>query len=199
MTEHVSDERHIPGSDTDREPAPGELAHVQSFVNTHDFEDHVELLETPDQLRDWLAERGWVRKDERLGEADLRQALAVREAIRSLLLANNGAPLDQSAVESLNSAAERAQVVVRFDSEGRGELAAPRPGIDGALGQLLAIVFRSMAGGDWHRLKACPLESCTWAFYDRSKNRSSTWCDMGTCGNRAKARKYRARRAAQTT
>jgi predicted RNA-binding Zn ribbon-like protein len=199
LGEQHSTQPHIPGSNTAREPAPGELAHVQSFVNTHDLEDHVELLETPDQLRDWLAERGWLGKDERLGEADLRQALTVREAIRSLLLANNGAPLDERAVESLNDAAARAQVLVRFDRAGRGELAAARQGIDGALGQLLAIVYRSMAEGDWHRLKACPLESCTWAFYDRSKNRSSTWCDMTVCGNRAKARKYRARQAAKAS
>jgi predicted RNA-binding Zn ribbon-like protein len=69
-----------------------------------------------------------------------------------------------------------------------------RPGIDGALGRLLAIVFRAMNDGTWERLKACPADDCEWAFYDWSKNGSGTWCDMAVCGNRAKARAYRERR-----
>jgi predicted RNA-binding Zn ribbon-like protein len=45
------------------------------------------------------------------------------------------------------------------------------------------------------RLKACP--NCGWLFVDRSKNASRVWCDMLTCGNRAKAgRHYRRRHAA---
>ena len=32
-----------------------------------------------------------------------------------------------------------------------------------------------------------------WAFYDHSRNRSGTWCEMGKCGNRAKARRWRER------
>jgi predicted RNA-binding Zn ribbon-like protein len=48
-------------------------------------------------------------------------------------------------------------------------------------------------------MKACALhDSCEWAFYDWSKNRSGTWCDMAVCGNRAKARAYRERRRGQS-
>jgi predicted RNA-binding Zn ribbon-like protein len=152
-------------------------------------------LDSPEALRDWFAERGWIGEGERLTQADLRQAHEVREAIRSLLLANNGYPLDEQAVESLNSAAARAEVLVRFDTAGAGDLAPARSGIDGALGHLLAVVFRSMAEGTWPRFKACPYDGCHWAFYDYSKNRSGTWCDMAVCGNRAKAQAYRERRA----
>lgn len=38
------------------------------------------------------------------------------------------------------------------------------------------------------RLKTCP--NCSWIFVDRSRNMSRLWCDMLTCGNRAKARRY---------
>jgi predicted RNA-binding Zn ribbon-like protein len=52
-----------------------------------------------------------------------------------------------------------------------------------------------MANGTWERLKACALhDTCEWAFYDWSKNRSGTWCDMKVCGNRSKARAYRERK-----
>jgi predicted RNA-binding Zn ribbon-like protein len=32
-------------------------------------------------------------------------------------------------------------------------------------------------------------------FFDRSKNHSSCWCSMESCGNRAKARRFRQKRA----
>ncbi len=44
---------------------------------------------------------------------------------------------------------------------------------------------------DRERLKLC--DSCGTLFYDRSRNRSRRWCDMGSCGNRAKVRNYRKR------
>ncbi|HET9133643.1 MAG TPA: CGNR zinc finger domain-containing protein [Gemmatimonadales bacterium] len=44
---------------------------------------------------------------------------------------------------------------------------------------------------DRTRLKVC--DGCGALFFDRSRNRSRRWCDMGSCGNRAKARAYRKR------
>ena len=45
------------------------------------------------------------------------------------------------------------------------------------------------------RVKECASENCNWLFFDASKNRSRRWCDMKDCGNRAKARRHRARTA----
>ena len=59
----------------------------------------------------------------------------------------------------------------------------------------MAIAYESMVAGTWSRLKVCPADDCQWAFYDHSKNRSGTWCSMQVCGNRAKVRAYRERRA----
>jgi predicted RNA-binding Zn ribbon-like protein len=42
------------------------------------------------------------------------------------------------------------------------------------------------------RLHACASATCRWLFLDTSKNRTRRWCDMKTCGNRAKARRYHA-------
>lgn len=41
------------------------------------------------------------------------------------------------------------------------------------------------------RLKQCPPDDCRWLFLDQTKNKSRRWCEMATCGNRAKARKHR--------
>ncbi|MBW3563024.1 MAG: CGNR zinc finger domain-containing protein, partial [Actinobacteria bacterium] len=43
------------------------------------------------------------------------------------------------------------------------------------------------------RLKVCRSDTCRWAFYDSSRNRSGKWCDMAVCGNRTKVANYRER------
>lgn len=45
--------------------------------------------------------------------------------------------------------------------------------------------------GRLERVRECPGDgSCGWLFLDASKNGSRRWCDMSTCGNRAKARRH---------
>jgi predicted RNA-binding Zn ribbon-like protein len=172
--------------------APGELELVRQFLNTIDIEDGVEEIGTPAKLAAWLGEHGLGNGYE-LRDNDVRRAVAMRESLRALTLANNGEPLRDSAVRTLNSIAGEARLLVRFDERGETALEPAGEGSEAALGELLAIVFRSMADGTWSRLKACRAETCQWAFYDRSKNRSGTWCSMAVCGNRAKARSYRER------
>lgn len=46
---------------------------------------------------------------------------------------------------------------------------------------------------DLGQMRECSGSSCTWLFYDTSKNRSRKWCKMGTCGNRAKAKRHYAK------
>jgi predicted RNA-binding Zn ribbon-like protein len=174
--------------------APAELDNIRQFVNTLDLESLEDKIAEPDAAAEWFATRELLPEGQALTAADVRQAQEMREALRKLLLAHNGAPLDAAAGEAVNNAAKSAELVVRFGEDGEAELVPVRPGIDGALGRLIAIVYRSMSEGTWERLKACPEDKCEWAFYDWSKNRSATWCDMAVCGNRAKARAYRQRR-----
>ena len=179
-----------------REPAPGSLGLVQAFVNTHyDLEhDHgAEVFSSPRALGAWLAERGLVAPSLELGRADLRAALDVREGLRAMLAANNGAVLDAEAVERLNRAARRPGIVIQFTADGSPRFELARHDLDAALAFLLAIVARSRLDGSWRRFKACPGDDCGWAFYDYSRNQASAWCSMAICGSRAKARAYRRR------
>ena len=178
-----------------RELAPGDLATLQQFVNTLDAEDGIELLQRPADLARWLGHHGLAAESARISQPEFRRALEVREAFRAVLHANNGAPVDRGAIETLDAAARAAELTVRWDEHGHSELVPARRGLEGAFGTLLAIAYRARVDGTWERLKACPEESCGWAFYDRSRNRSSTWCSMAVCGNRAKARAFRERRA----
>jgi len=131
---------------------------IRDFVNTADFEEGKEELTDP-------------------------AARAVREAIRTLLRANNGLAVDVAgASRSLARAARGADLRVGF--------------ADGTLvfestDRILAAVAEAMADGSWSRLKACRSDTCQFAFIDTARNRSRQWCDMAICGNREKARRFR--------
>ena len=184
----------------DREPAPGSLRLVQAFVNSVDAEHGPDLFDDAAGLAEWLDRHGLPAD---VGAGDLASAREVREALRSLLHANNGAPYDPAAAATLDRAARRAHLEPAFVATARGAGGAaalvPRAGgVDGAIGRVLAAAFAGMLDGGWRRLKACPREACGWAFYDRSSNASATWCSMRVCGGREKAGAYYRRRAARS-
>ena len=60
------------------------------------------------------------------------------------------------------------------------------------------IVIRSaadlLASDKLRDVRACAAEDCRWLFLDISKNHSRLWCDMETCGNKAKARRHYSRK-----
>jgi len=47
-----------------------------------------------------------------------------------------------------------------------------------------------------HSIRACAVPECRWLFLDTSKNHSRRWCDMKICGNRMKARRFKAQHKA---
>jgi predicted RNA-binding Zn ribbon-like protein len=174
-----------------RPPAEGDLRLVQDFVNTLDREHGHDLLDAPEGLAAWLAHRGLEAPG--LEPADVERAVQVREALRGLLLANNGGPAAPGAHAVLEAAARRARLEPAF---GPAVLVPAAGGVDGVLGRVIAVAFAAMLDGRWARLKACPREGCGWAFLDRSHANRGTWCSMRVCGNRAKAGAYYRRRTA---
>lgn len=192
----------VPIGETGSRPAPGRLALVQAFVNTLDLETGRDALATPDGLAAWLRGHGLMAPGGGVSQADLERAVAVREALRGLLLVNAGIRAAEGAgrdAETLEQASARGSLVVRFDDGGVTRLEPAAGGVDGALALLLAAVHEARLEGTWGRLKACRNDTCHWAFFDHSKNRSGTWCTMAACGSRLKSRAYRERRAADET
>lgn len=43
-------------------------------------------------------------------------------------------------------------------------------------------------------IRECGNSECRWLFLDTSKNHTRRWCDMKICGNRMKARRFKAQR-----
>jgi predicted RNA-binding Zn ribbon-like protein len=177
----------------ERETAVGDLGLVQAFVNTVDLMPGNEELTDPDALKDWLVAKRLMDPGQPVDASDLKHALAVREAMRAVIGGNSGQRVYPVDVATLNEAAAASRLRMRFGGDGRARLEPEAAGAVGALGRLVATLYSAMQGADWERLKLCGSDPCRWAFYDRSKNRSSRWCTMASCGNREKAKRFRHR------
>ena len=175
----------------DREKATGDLGLVQAFVNTVDLQDGPEELSDPNTLTAWLVAKGLLDGAPPVDASDLKHAIALREAIRSVIGANSGSKVYPVDIATLNEAAAASGLRMRFGVDGKPRLEPEATGVVGAMGRIVAAMYAAMEGEDWWRLKLCSSQVCRWAFYDRSKNHSSRWCAMASCGNREKARRFR--------
>jgi len=187
-------------SELEKKPKEGggvaaEAELLVDFVNTRDVEEGTDSVADAEALAAWASARvddlGALATDP---DAH-RRVLGLREALRELLRANNGEPTRDELLEPLREAVASSGYRARL---GAGDLVLIEPagqGLDALGARLLLAVERLQAAGEWPRLKACPAGDCEWAFHDTSRNRSRTWCSMEECGNRAKTRRYRARRS----
>jgi predicted RNA-binding Zn ribbon-like protein len=176
---------------SERETAAGELGLVQAFVNTLDVLPGDEQLKDPNTLKSWLVAKRLMDASQPVEDSDLKHALAVREAMRGVIGGNTGQRVFPVDVATLNGAAAASRLRMRFGPDGKPRLEPEVSGAVGALGRLVAALYSAMQDESWRRLKLCGSAECRWAFYDRSKNRSSRWCTMASCGNREKARRFR--------
>jgi predicted RNA-binding Zn ribbon-like protein len=177
----------------DRETATGVVGLVQAYVNTVDLQEGPEKLSDPDRLAAWLIAHRLMEAGQATTGNDLKHAIAVREAIRGVIGAAGGGTVFPLDVATLNEAAAASRLRVRFGPDGKARLEPEAGGVVGAMGRLVAAVYAAMAEEDWGRLKLCGAPACRWVFYDRSRNHSSRWCSMASCGNRQKARRFRER------
>lgn len=175
-------------------PAPAPLLALQAFVNTIDVESGTDLLASPAEFRRWLRDTELERARIEVSPDDLRRAKQLRDTLRALLAANSHGEVDRDAARKLRSHLGRAPIPLTVDRGGRLELdLSPGRSVDDLLALLLGIAFQAQIEGQWKRLKLCLNDECQWAFYDSSRNRGGTWCQMRVCGNRIKNREYRRR------
>ncbi len=173
-----------------RPKAPGRLELLQRFINSynHDFPRDWDRIGTPEKARAWLRQKRLVAPGDRISEEDVARLCELREAMRALVIANQGGQSAAAAADIVRRLAGTAQLRVAVDDDGRTALEPARGGADRAVATLLGILHEAQLTGQWWRMKGC--RQCGYAFFDRSKNRSAAWCAMSICGNRTKNRAY---------
>jgi predicted RNA-binding Zn ribbon-like protein len=176
--------------------APEPLIAVQALANTYALETDEERLADPSSARDWLVESDLATAAVRVGGGELQRLLDLRGVVRDLIDANLAPEPDRQAAAVLAELAAAHPLPLTAGSDGELRLdLTPAASVDDFVAQVVGIVFQAQLAGSWPRLKICALDECRWAFYDSSRNRGGTWCQMEICGNRAKNRAYRQRRA----
>lgn len=164
------------------------------FANTLDVDvdaDPPDALLDPGDLQRWLAERDLVQGASAATVEDLELAHLLRAGIRSAMQSHCRG--DSSYVTAdLDAVGQRLPLTVVFGGA-TPHLAPARGGVQAGLSELLIGIMAAAADATWTRYKLCTADECALAFYDRSKNQARRWCSMGECGNRQKARAYRAR------
>ena len=169
------------------------------FLNTAELEngfpvDHLGTIE--DAVR-WFAERGLIHADHLdATERDLARVRAVRAALREVAdaIVEARSPT-ATALDRVNrTIRSRAvtELVAGDDGVGVGHRHVGEP-IDDALARIAEPFVEELASGHPERVRVCANDRCRWVFYDESRAGRRRWCDMSTCGNRAKAARHRAR------
>jgi predicted RNA-binding Zn ribbon-like protein len=181
------------------------------FINTLEQKkglpvDHLESAQTALQ---WFSANDLLHRDmlaaqsERLGEEPQsgERALArirrVRAAMRELVDASvSHRPADARQVDEINRAMRAHYVTYLVPGPDGVSLDHRHEGdpIEGALGRLAESVAREVSQGHPERLRVCANDECRWVFNDTSRTGTRRWCDMSTCGNRAKVARHRARK-----
>jgi predicted RNA-binding Zn ribbon-like protein len=169
--------------------APGRVPLVLDLVNSYDVEGGEDAWADPAALAGWLREhdllpRGQVTAD------DLALAVDLREGLRGAVLDACG-PGGSPPPDGDRLARALAALPLAL---GPDLAPHPAPGLSPArtaLAQVVAAVVDAQVAGHWDRVKVCARDTCRWAFWDGSRNRSGTWCSMRVCGNREKMRRRR--------
>lgn len=147
-----------------------------------------------DEYAEALLKQARIRPDEALQV--LTRALRLRDAIWALFPHRTSSERD---VVVVSDEAARGARYLRLGSK-HGEIAWTFAFDEVTLDAALAPIARSAAelltsSELLHNVRECESDTCSWLFLDRTRNHSRRWCDMGDCGNRAKSRRFRARKS----
>jgi predicted RNA-binding Zn ribbon-like protein len=141
-----------------------------------------------------------VGADEDAAERLLQRVRKVRWAVRELLdAAVEKRPPQDSALREVNRALRANYVYELVPAADGVSLDHRHEGdpISGALARLCEAIARELTQSEKDRLRICANDECRWVFRDNSPAGRRKWCDMSSCGNRAKAARHRERQKAK--
>src|SRR3954463_14201431 len=128
--------------------------------------------------------------------ASLIDARRVRASLRAL--AERGQATERirmDALSEINRVLGRSAGTRRVDLRTDGSFGRSFVPVGDAFAGLVIPIVESAAdaliAGELSRVRRCADARCSRVFFDTTKNGRRRWCDMSTCGNRAKAARHR--------
>ncbi len=188
------------------------LGDALDFVNTLEYDKGVPddyLKDVPTAVH-WLQDHALLHRemvDDLLtkyetedGAPLMNRIWRTREALRELLDATVEHRRPSAAALREVNRALRAQYMIELVPASDGVSLDHRhegDPVNGAMARLSEAIARELTQGEPRRLRICANDECRWVFRDYSPAGRRKWCDMSTCGNRAKAARHRERQKAR--
>ena len=170
------------------------------FLNTHELEsgELIDQLREPSDAFTWFVDQDVLHPVESRSwtPADLDRVRTVRDALREVVDAVTEDRRPAAAAIDLVNDALAAGAAPRLECDGVTVRIGHRHAaseVDDAVAALAAPIIGELASGRPDRFRTCANDTCRWTFYDASPAGRRRWCDMKTCGNRAKAARHRER------
>jgi predicted RNA-binding Zn ribbon-like protein len=140
-------------------------------------------------------------REPRAAAAALAQALLVREALYAVFSARAARlPAEASDLRTINNAIGKAMSRAGLSPSAAGGFEWSWPdaplGVDRVAWWVARSAAELLTSKDLTSVRECAGYDCGRLFMDGTKNRSRRWCDMASCGNRAKGRRHYERRKA---
>jgi predicted RNA-binding Zn ribbon-like protein len=134
----------------------------------------------------------WSAREPAKADMLLAEAIRLREAIhRIFAAAASGQPLPATDFEIVNRALEKAPARRKLaPSKGSWEIPWSAVSAPALLAPVLWSAADLILSRNRKRIRQCSNEKCLYLFIDESKNGTRRWCDMSSCGNRAKAHRH---------
>jgi len=195
MTSHATDHQHV-----------ADLEATLYFMNTAAPPDgsRGDNLASPADVVAFLEARGLTHagplaaQAAAAGEAAwLARVTAARDALRRVWDAqvqhHEPADADLDTVNAVLREAPRIELVAGDGCCGLGHRHTADDPVGEALARLLEPFVGAVAARTTARFRICANDECRWVFEDTSRGGRRRWCDMTSCGNVAKVRRYRAK------
>jgi predicted RNA-binding Zn ribbon-like protein len=215
---HEGNGSHLDFDDYEHSHGEGRHGHQASlgdaldFVNTLEYDKGVPddyLKDVPTAVH-WLQDHALLHRemvDDLLSKYEgedgtplMSRIWRTREALRELLDATVEHRRPSAAALREVNRALRAQYMIELVPASDGVSLDHRhegDPVNGAMARLSEAIARELTQGEPRRLRICANDECRWVFRDYSPAGRRKWCDMSTCGNRAKAARHRERQKAK--
>ena len=175
------------------------------FVNTRSWRGRAEPSEAlPDleALVRWLLKAGglprpvaqemeqWRHAHPDKAARVLADAVGLREALYRVLDGTEASAADLATLQHRLEAAPPRQHLVSSQGSYFWRIERPRPQAAILLAPVLWSAADLLVSDARDRVRCCANVECLWLYLDGSRKGTRRWCDMASCGNRAKARRH---------